>query len=100
MYDALNVFWRAYANVPETYGYYTWTPIDSCAGDVAKGIPTASNLSADGTGYRLDGVKFEAEDVKNKFGWLIDYMIYVCTLQKTETNLKEAGQHAFLRYNL
>lgn len=100
MYDALNVFWRAYANVPETYGYYTWTPIDSCAGDVAKGIPTASNLSADGTGYRLDGVMFEAEDVKNKFGWLMDYMIYVCTLQKTETNLKEADQHAFLRYNL
>ena len=100
MYEGLNAFWVTYANVPETYGYYTWTPIDSCAGDVAKGIPTASNLSADGTGYRLDGVMFEAEDVKNKFGWLMDYMIYVCTLQKTETNLKEAGQHAFLRYNL
>ena len=100
MYEALNAFWVTYANVPETYGYYTWTPIDSCAGDVAKGIPTASNLNSEGIGYRLDGVMFEAEDVKNKFGWLMDYMIYVCTLQKTETNLKEAGQHAFLRYNL
>lgn len=100
MYESLNAFWVTYANVPETYGYYTWTPIDSCAGDVAKGIPTASNLSADGTGYRLDGVMFEAEDVKNQFGWLMDYMIYVCTLQKTETNLQSADNHAFLRYNL
>lgn len=100
MYESLNAFWVTYANVPETYGYYTWTPIDSCAGDVAKGIPTASNLNADGTGYRLDGVMFEAEDVKNQFGWLMDYMIYVCTLQKTETNLRTAENHAFLRYNL
>ena len=100
MYDGLNVFWRAYSNVPETYGHYTWTPIDSCAGDVAKGITAAAYVDAAGKGYNLDGAMFELEEVNNKFGWLMEYMIYVCTLQKQEANLKEVGNHQFLKYNL
>ena len=63
IYASMNALWNAFAKVPADNAHYTWLPLDSCAGDVAKGIPTASNLSADGTGYRLDGVMFEAEDV-------------------------------------
>ena len=70
MYEGLNALWQDYKEVPENFAHYTWASLDSCAGDVAKGIPTATDISVNN--YGLDGTMFEVEEVKNKFGWLMD----------------------------
>lgn len=98
MYAGLNALWNTFANVPADFTHYTWASLDSCAGDVAKGIPTACY------GYdqvpAMTGAFFADAAVKAKFQWLLDYMQYVCTLQKQEANLTTDGNAAFLRYNL
>lgn len=96
MYAGLNTLWNTFANVPETYAHYTWASLDSCAGDVAKGIPTACYTEP----YVMTNTFFEDAAVKEQFQWLVDYMVYVCTLQKVEANLMDPANAAFLRYNL
>ena len=95
MYSGLNTLWNTFAKVPADYANYTWTSLDSCKGDVAKGIPSACY-----TPYTMTGAFFADAAVKAKFQWLVDYMQYVCTLQKVEADLFKDGNEAFLRYNL
>ena len=95
MYAGLNALWNTFAKVPADYAQYTWASLDSCAGDVAKGIP-ADCYSP----YTMTGAFFADAATKAKFQWLLDYMQYVCTLQKQEADLTKDGNEAFLRYNL
>ncbi len=98
MYETMNRMWNKFANVPDDFAHYTWASLDSCKGDVAKGIPTACY------GYTsvpaMTATFFADADVKAKFQWLVDYMQYVCTLQKVTSDLTAEGNDAFLRYNL
>lgn len=96
MYSGLNTLWNTFAKVPADYAHYTWASIDSCAGDVAKGIPGACYAEP----YTMKGDFFADAATKAKFQWLVDYMQYVCTLQKVEADLLKDGNDAFLRYNL
>ena len=75
MYAGMNALWNAFAKVPADNAHYTWLPLDSCAGDVAKGIPTHCYLEP----YTMTNTFFEDEATKAKFQWLVDYMVYVCT---------------------
>lgn len=98
MYSGMNALWNTFAKVPADFTHYTWASLDSCAGDVAKGIPTACY------GYEsvpaMEASFFADDATKAKFQWLVNYMQYVCTLQKVEANLLKDGNAAFLRYNL
>jgi hypothetical protein len=106
MYSGMNMLWNAFANVPDSLKsekggmilntHKIWLPLDSCAGDVAKGIPAACYAAP----YTMTNTFFEAEATKAKFEWLVEYMKYVCTLQKVEANLMDSANSAFLRYNL
>ncbi len=105
MYSGLNTLWNTYAKIPTDYGYYTWTSLDSCKGDVAKGIPTACYIDVaknpEKANYLMTGDFFAKDAVtKAKFGWLVDYLQYVCTLQKVTADLLTEANSAFLRYNL
>lgn len=106
MYSGMNMLWNAFANVPDSLKsekggmilntHKIWLPLDSCAGDVAKGIPTHCYAAP----YTMTNTFFEAEATKAKFEWLVEYMKYVCNLQKVEANLMDSANSAFLRYNL
>ena len=95
MYAGLNTLWNSFAKVPADYANYTWTSLDSCKGDVAKGIPSACYSP-----YTMKGDFFADAATKAKFQWLVDYMQYVCTLQKVESDFLEDNYGVFLRYNL
>ena len=96
MYASMNALWNAFAKLPADNAHYTWLPLDSCAGDVAKGIPTHCYVEP----YTMTNTFFEDEATKAKFQWLVDYMVYVCTLQKQQAALLDPANSAFLRYNL
>lgn len=99
MYAGLNTLWNTFAEVPADNAQYTWTALDSCKGNVNNGIPWACYAP-----YTMKGDFFADAATKAKFQWLVDYMQYVCTLQKVEADLLQyntwSDNGAFLRYNL
>jgi len=99
MYETMNQMWNKYANVKEDAANYTWKAIDSCA-TVQEGLTSA--CYADNIEKGMSILFFREEEVKTAFQWLLDYIQYVCTLQKKSTDIasETTSAAAYLRYNL